>query len=126
MQLNKIKFYDIKPRSNQVALSLILVLTSVILIPYVNQIIYAQSVSSSPQALKFFRIKAQVDKTVIARGQEQTIQFSVVDAKSNQPLGGAITRATVTYPAGSPLKQFAAFTDSSGHSTISFRRVMLQ
>jgi hypothetical protein len=122
-KLTKVIMYDIKKKSNseQVILCVMSLVLGAILILYVFQISYAQSVSSSSQTLKFFRIKAQVDKTVIARGQEQTIQFSVVDAKSNQPLGGAITRATVTYPAGSPLKQFAAFTDSSGHSTISFR-----
>lgn len=97
------------------------VLVAAILISYVFQISYAQSVSSSPPVLKTFRIKAQLDKSIIGRGNTQTIQFAVVDQKTRQPVGGAITRATVTYPAGTPVRQFSVLTDSAGHSTISWQ-----
>jgi hypothetical protein len=121
MQLNKITVDDIKPKSKQLALGMISMLAGAILIPYVFQISYAQSVSGSPPSLKFFRTKVDLDKSVIPRGQEQTIEFSVEDSKSHQPVGGAITHATVTYPAGTPVRQFSGLTDSSGHSTISWK-----
>jgi len=45
----------------------------------------------------------------------------VVDAKSRIPIGGSITRTTVTYPAGTPVRQFSTITDKSGHSSISWQ-----
>ncbi len=88
----------------------------IILISYVFQNSYAD-----PPALRTLRIKVQLDKSVIARGDTQTVHFSVVDAKSRIPIGGSITRATVTYPAGTPVRQFSTITDKSGHSSISWQ-----
>jgi hypothetical protein len=122
MNSNKVKLdHIILSKSKRIALGVIFVLVGAILIPYVFQISYAQSVSGSPPSLRFFRIKAELDKSVIPRGQEQTIEFSVEDSKSHNPVAGAITRATVTYPAGTPVRQFSGITDLSGHSTISWR-----
>ena len=88
----------------------------IILISYVFQNSYAD-----PPALRTLRIKVQLDKSVIARGDTQTVHFSVVDAKSRIPSGGSITRTTVTYPAGTPVRQFSTITDKSGHSSISWQ-----
>jgi len=120
MQLNDMIITSIRTNAKLSASFMLVGLTLMLLAPFVLQISNAQSFSRSPIGLKFFKIKAELNKTVIARGQEQKIQFTVVDSKSGQPLGGAITRATVVYPAGNPVRQFSAFTDSSGHSTITF------
>jgi hypothetical protein len=123
MNLNKVKLDHIKlSKSKHIALGVIFVLVGAILIPYVFQISYAQSSgSSSIPSLRFFRTKVALDKSVIARGQEQDAKFTVEDSKTHQPVGGAITRVVVTYPAGTPVRQFSGITDSSGHSTISWR-----
>jgi hypothetical protein len=118
MKLTKLMRED---KSNLLAFGMTSVLVSAILIPYVFQISYAQTVSGSVPSLKFFKIKTLLDKAVIPRGQEQSVQISVVDAKTNQPIAGAITRLTVIYPAGTPVRQISGFTDSQGQSTISFR-----
>jgi hypothetical protein len=121
MQVTKImQKYIIRPKSNQLALGLIFVLLATILIPYGVQLGYSQSVISSTPSLKFFKIKVALDKSVVPRGQEQSAEFSVVDAKTNAPIAGAIVRLTVTYPAGTPVRQLSSFTDSSGHATLSF------
>jgi hypothetical protein len=121
MQVTKImQKYIIRPKSKQLALGLIFVLLATILIPYGVQLGYSQSVSSSTPSLKFFKVKVALDKSVIPRGQQQSAEFSVVDAKTNAPIAGAIVRLTVTYPAGTPVRQLSGFTDSSGHATLSF------
>jgi hypothetical protein len=113
--------YIIRPKSKQLALGLIFVLLATILIPYGVQLGYSQSVIGSTPSLKFFKAKVALDKAVIPRGQEQSVEFSVVDAKTNAPIAGAITRLTVSYPAGTPVRQLSGFTDSSGHSTLSWQ-----
>jgi hypothetical protein len=122
MQLTKlIRDQITKTKSNQLTFGMMFVLVSAILIPYLFQISYAQTVSVSSPSLKFFRIKAAVDKNVIPRGQEQTVQVSVEDAKSHAPIAGAIVRLTVVYPGGTPIRQVSGFTDTSGQATISWR-----
>ena len=120
MQQNKVIIDDIISNSKQLALVTIFVLLSAILIPYVFQTSYAQSVSGPPPAIKFFRIKAELDKAVIARGQTQSIEVTAEDSKSHEPVAGAIARVVVTYPAGTPVLHFSGFTDSSGQATISW------
>jgi hypothetical protein len=120
MQQNKVIIYDIKSNSKQLALGTIFVLLSAILIPYVFQTSYAQSVSGPAPALKFFRIKGELDKVVIPRGQTQTIEVTTEDSKSHAPIAGAITRVSVAYPAGTPVLHFSGFTDSSGRTAISW------
>jgi len=96
--------------------AVIFALMGLILTSYVFQASYADL-----PALRTLRIKVQLDKSVIARGDTQTVHFSVVDAKSHVAIGGAITRATVTYPAGTPVRQLSTITDKSGHSSISWQ-----
>ena len=102
------------------AVGVIFMLVGAVLVPYLFQASYAAYLGSSP-SLRFFKIKVALDKSVVRRGQEQSIKFSVEDSNTHQPLGGAITRATVIYPAGTPVKDLSTFTDSSGHSTISWQ-----
>lgn len=99
----------------------VIVITGVILVSYLFQISYAQTTSLGAPMVKTFRIEAQLKKSVIARGDTQEIQYAVVDQKTRQPISGAITRETVTYPAGTPVRQFSTITDSSGHSTMSWQ-----
>ena len=80
-----------------------------------NQITYGQ------QTVKLFKIKVQLDKGVIERGDTQTIRYQVNDANTKQPVSGAIARATVDYADGVTARQFATTTDASGKATISWQ-----
>lgn len=64
------------------------------------------------------RIKVHLDKSIVPEGGSQAIRFQVVDEKSLQPIGGAITSATVKYPDGKTVRQFSTATDTSGLSSI--------
>jgi len=77
--------------------------------------------SYGQQVVKTLHVKVQLDKSVIARGNTQTIQFRVVDANTGQPVSGAITRATVKYAGSEIVRQFATTTDASGQSSISWQ-----
>jgi hypothetical protein len=103
--------------SKKLILTTLLALASMVLVSSV-QTGHAQTTPLSPVSIKTFRIEAQLDKTVIARGDHQEIQFAVVDQKTRQQIGGAFTRATVTYTAGTPIRQFNMQTSSSGHSKL--------
>jgi hypothetical protein len=105
--------------SKKMILSTILLLASMVLISSI-QTGHAQSTPLNPVTIKTFRIEAQLKKTVVARGDSQEIQFAVVDQKTRQQIGGAFTRAQVTYTAGTPVRQFNVQTTSSGHSKISW------
>lgn len=67
------------------------------------------------------RIKVNLDKNMVAQGGTQIIRFQVADEKNHQPIGGAITSATVTYADGKTVRQLSALTDVSGHSSISWQ-----
>ena len=112
---------DDRKLTGQLIPALVIVLAGVILVSYLFQVSYAQTTSLTSPTLKTFRIEAQLKKSVIARGDTQEAQIAVVDAKTRQPVGGTITRATVVYPAGTPVRQFSVLTDSSGHSSISWQ-----
>jgi len=77
--------------------------------------------SGYAQQVNTFRIKVNLDKSVIARGDTQTIKFSVVDANSGKPISGAVTRATVKYAGSEIVRQFSTTTDASGQSSISWQ-----
>jgi len=94
-------------------------LMGLILISYVAasiQTSYAQDVTKTLT----LDARAVLDKSVVVRGDSQTIRFKVVDASTGAPIGGAIARATVTYNDGVTVRQFATATDASGVAVISW------
>jgi hypothetical protein len=64
--------------------------------------------------------KVVLDKSVVVRGDTQTIRFKAFDANTGGPVGGAIARATVRYADGVTVRQFAVPTDASGMAVISW------
>ena len=66
-------------------------------------------------------VKAYIGKSAVEQRTTQTISFQVADAKTHQPIGGAITSTTIKYADGQTIRQFSAPTDASGRSTISWR-----
>lgn len=92
-------------------------LISVILVLYVGNGIQTHA----QQAVKTLKIKVQLDKSVIKRGDTQTIQYRVADAMTGQPVSGAIVRATVDYADAVTVRQFSAITDASGQASISWQ-----
>lgn len=81
----------------------------------------SSSNSSSEQQVRTLRIKANVEKNIVAQAGTQVIRFQVADEKSHQPIGGAITAATVKYADGKSVRQFSAPTDTSGRSSFSWQ-----
>ncbi|HEY6165580.1 MAG TPA: hypothetical protein VIW25_11760 [Nitrososphaeraceae archaeon] len=107
-----------KNSNKQASLVTLFALMSLILISYVTATIqtsYAQT--TRPLTLD---VKAVLDKSVVVRGERQTIWLKVVDADTGAPVGGAIARATVTYFDGVTVRQFATTTDASGVAVISW------
>jgi hypothetical protein len=108
----------IRTNSNkQAGLVTLSALMSLILISYVAasiQTSYAQQVTKTLDG------KVVLDKSVVVRGDSQTIRLRAVDADTGQPVSGAIARATVRYADGVTVKQFATPTDASGVAVISW------
>ncbi len=65
-------------------------------------------------------VKSVLDKSVVVRGDSQTIRIKAFDANTGAPVGGAIARATVRYADGVTVRQFSAPTDASGVAVISW------
>jgi hypothetical protein len=92
-------------------------LMGLVLISYVAasiQTSYAQEVTKTLDG------KVVLDKSVVVRGDTQTIRLRAVDADTGQPISGAIARATVRYADGVTVRQFATPTDASGVAVISW------
>jgi len=77
--------------------------------------------SYGQQAVKTFKIKVQLDKSVVSRGDIQIIRYTVDDASTGQPVSGVVARATVYYADGVTVRQFATTTDASGQASISWK-----
>ena len=108
-----------KNSNKQKGLVTLFALMSLILISYLAtgiQTSYAQDVTKTLT----LDAKAVLDKSVVVRGDSQTIRIKAVDANTGGPLGGAIARATVTYADGVTVRQFATPTDASGVAVISW------
>ena len=108
-----------KNSNKQKGLVTLFALMSLILISYLAtgiQTSYAQEVTKTLT----LDAKAVLDKSVVVRGDSQTIRFKAVDANTGAPVGGAIARATVTYTDGVTVRQFATPTDASGVAVISW------
>ena len=107
-----------KNSNKQASLVTLFALMSLILISYVAANIQT-SYAQTTRALTL-DVKAVLDKSIVVRGERQTIWLKVVDADTGAPVGGAIARATVTYFGGVTVRQFATTTDASGVAVISW------
>jgi len=108
-----------KKNSNkkQAGLVTLFALMGLILISYVAasiQTSYAQEVTKTLDG------KVVLDKSVVVRGDRQTIWLKAFDADTGGPVGGAIARATVRYADGVTVRQFATPTDANGVAVISW------
>ena len=108
----------IRTNSNkQAGLVTLFALMGLILISYVAasiQTSYAQELTKTLDG------KVVLDKSVVKRGDSQTIWLRAVDADTGQPVSGAIARATVRYADGVTVRQFATPTDANGVAVISW------
>ena len=77
--------------------------------------------SQQEEGVRTLRIKAYLDNVVVEHNNKETIHFQVADHKTHQPIGGAITSATVSYADGKTVRYFSVPTDASGYSSISWR-----
>ena len=92
-------------------------LMGLILISYVAasiQTSYAQELTKTLDG------KVVLDKSVVVRGDSQTIWLRAFDADTGQPISGAIARATVRYADGVTVRQFAIPRDALGMAAISW------
>jgi len=106
-----------KNSNKQKGLVTLFALMSLILISYLStgiQTIYAQEVTKTLDG------KVVLDKSVVVRGDRQTIWLKAFDANTGGPVGGAIARATVRYADGVTVRQFSVPTDASGVAVISW------
>ena len=106
-----------KNSSKQEGLVTLFALLSLILISSVAvgvQTSYAQEVTKTVDG------KVVLDKSVVVRGDRQTIWIKAFDANTGQPISGAIARATVRYADGVTVRQFAVPTDANGVAVISW------
>jgi len=108
----------IRTNSNkQAGLVTLFALMGLILISYVAasiQTSYAQELTKTLDG------KVVLDKSVVVRGDSQTIWLRAFDADTGQPISGAIARATVRYADGVTVRQFAIPTDALGMAAISW------
>jgi hypothetical protein len=112
----------IKTTRQQTSAALSFVIMGLILISYIQMSIQASyATTGSNQEIRTLRIKVHLDKSIVAQGGTQAMRFQVNDEKSHQPIGGAITSATVNYADGKTVRQFSAPTDTSGRSSMSWQ-----
>ena len=92
-----------------------LFLFSTIPTSFLSKLSYA---TQQEEGIRTLAIKAYLENIVIKQGEKQTIHFQVADQKSHQPIGGAITSATVSYAEGKTIRHISVPTDASGSSSI--------
>ena len=110
--------------SSQSLVVLLFGLTGAILIAYLGIITIQFSyaiINNQPSQIRTLMIKVHTSKSLVLQGHTQTIRFQVADQKTHQPIGGAITTATVEYAGGNTIRQFSAPTDALGYSLISWK-----
>jgi hypothetical protein len=83
---------------------------------------FSQHSYADPQeeAIRTLEVEVNLNNPVIGYGKEQIIHFQVTDQKSDKPISGAITSATVSYADGKTIKHLSVPTDASGRSSISW------
>jgi hypothetical protein len=82
---------------------------------------FFQSSHADPQeeVTRTLGIEVDLKNHVVGYGEEQIIHFQVTDQKSDKPISGAITSATIIYADGKTIKHLSVPTDASGRSSIS-------
>ena len=84
---------------------------------------FSQHSYADPQeeAIRTLEVEVNLNNPVVGYGKEQIIHFQVTDQKSDKPISGAITSATVSYADGKTIKHLTSVpTDASGRSSISW------
>jgi hypothetical protein len=83
---------------------------------------FSQHSYADPQeeAIRTLEVEVNLNNPVVGYGKEQIMHFQVTDQKSDVPISGAITSATVSYPDGQTIKHLSVPTDASGRSSISW------
>jgi hypothetical protein len=83
---------------------------------------FSQRSYADPQdeAIRTLEVEVNQNNPVVGYGKEQIIHFQVTDQKSDKPVSGAITSATVSYADGETIKHLSVPTDASGRSSISW------
>src|SRR5690242_18358633 len=98
------------------------VLMTLILLSFIqSSIVQPSYASEQEEGVRTFRIKAYLENSVVEHENKETIHFQVADHKTHQPIGGAITSATVSYADGKTVRYFSVPTDASVRSSISWR-----
>ena len=83
---------------------------------------FSQQSYADPQeeAIRTLEVEVNLNNPLVGHGKEQIIHFQVTDQKSDKPVSGAITSATVSYADGKTIKHLSVPTDASGRSSISW------
>ena len=83
---------------------------------------FSQHSYADPQeeGIRTLEVEVNLSNPVAGYGKEQIMHFQVADQKSDVPISGAITSATVSYPDGKTIKHLSVPTDASGRSSISW------
>jgi hypothetical protein len=83
---------------------------------------FSQHSYADPQgeAIGTLEVEVNLKNPLVGHGKEQIIHFQVTDQKSDKPVSGAITSATVSYADGKTIKHLSVPTDASGRSSISW------
>lgn len=82
----------------------------------------SQTSFATPQeeGIRTLEIEVNLDKSLVGHEKKQSIHFQVTDQKSDKPISGAITSATVIYADGKTIRHLSVSTDESGRSSISW------
>jgi hypothetical protein len=83
---------------------------------------FSQHSYADPQdeAIRTLEVEVNQNNPVVGYEKEQIIHFQVTDQKSDKPISGAITSATVSYADGETIKHLSVPTDATGRSSISY------
>ena len=83
---------------------------------------FSQDSYADPQegAIRTLEVEVDLNNPVVGYEEEQIIHFQVTDQKSDKPISGAITSATISYADGETIKHLSVPTDTSGRSSISW------
>src|SRR4029453_17968393 len=83
---------------------------------------FSQHSYADPQeeAIRTLEVEVDLKNPVVGYEEEQIIHFQVTDQKSDKPISGAITSATISYADGETIKHLSVPTDATGRSSISY------
>src|SRR4051812_38860494 len=102
--------------------ALLPVLMTLVLISCIQSTFIPPSYASQEEeGVRTLRVKAYLENSVVEHNNKETLYFQVADQKTHQPIGGAITSATVSYADGKTVRYFSVPTDALGRSSISWK-----